>query len=397
MNRHAFILLAAALLCARTASAQAVLQRCDKPLADAELMVQTVADCSSARVAFAPPVPPPGAAATVVKVEYSTSSMTPEVDLALQARPMQGHLLDYFTYTAFAAGDPALCEPLAKIEIADECRQNYGKLVFRQALPAPSAQFVNACVRSEGERADASTARCCELSAGARGRPAACGELASKCETDEASCRAFAASARGDAGPCKALPLVTSGCDPKVPGDCARYQAGEVAKCEGAAAYARAAKAKDISLCGGLRECRVLMGGGKAVAGEIAAKHLRNPAGEWFLGGGSKTPMRVGVRRVPVTAPAPAGAAAAPKVPAPFKGFTCGEVLATVDNRRAVAEAISSAQMCLKDVETALQKPTRDVVTAIDARSEKLTRMSLRFERLFGEAPGAKPKAPAAR
>lgn len=394
MNRHAFIILAAALLCVRTASAQAVLQRCDKPLAEAELMAQTVADCAGARVAFAPPVPAPGASATVEKIEYSTAPMPAAVDLAVRSKPLSGHLLDYFTFDAFAAGDPSRCDPLKQIETADECRQNFGKLIFRQALAAPAPQFVKACIRSEVERADATTTRCCELSAGVRGRPSACGELIAKCETDEASCRAYAASAAGDGGPCKGLPLETSGCDPKIPGECARYQAGEIAKCEGAAAYVRATKAKDISLCGGLRECRALMGAAKEVAQEIAAKHLRNPAGEWFLNSGWKTPTRVGVRRVAVMTPA---AAAAPKIPAAFKGFTCGEVLATPDNRRAVADALASAHMCLKDVETALQKPTRDVVAALDARAEKLIRMSLRFERAFGEAPGAKTKAPAAR
>lgn len=395
MNRHVFILLAAALLCARTASAQAVLQRCDKPLADAELMAQTVTDCASARVAFAPLVPPPGASATVEKVEYSTSPMPAAVDLAVRAQPLAGHLVDYYVYTAFAAGDPALCAPLEQVATARKCRQDVGKLFFRQALMAPAPQFVKACVRSETEVADAQTTKCCELTAEVRGRPAACAQLMAKCQTDEPSCRAFAASTTGDASACKGLPLVTDGCDPKIPGECARYQAGEIAKCEGTAAFARAFKAKDISLCGGLRECRALMGGAKEVAQEIAAKHLRNPAGEWFLTSGWKKPVRTGVRRVAVAAPA--AAAAAPKVPAPFKGFTCGEVLATVDNRRAVADAVSAAHMCLKDVETALQKPTRDVIAAIDARSEKLTRMSLRFERLFGEAPGAKPKAPAAR
>ncbi len=398
MNRHALLLLAGALLCARTASAQDMLQRCEKPMADAAQIAQTAADCADARRLVATPPPVAGPAATFEKIEYSTSPMPADVELATRSKLFAGHLQDYFVYTAFAAGNLSLCAPMDQgASTSRECRQNVGKLIFRSAFPAPTAEFVKACIRSEAEVADAQTAKCCEMTAEVRGRPEACGPLAAKCATDVASCRAFAASTRGDSGPCKNLPLETEGCNPKIAGDCQKYQAGEIAKCEGAAVYARAAKAKDISLCGSLRECRVLMGEGKAVAAEIAAKHLRNPAGEWFLNSGWKKPARVAVKRVPVTEPAVAKAGA-PKVPAAFKGFVCGEVMATADNRRAVTAAIDAARLCLKDVEAALQNPPQEVVSGIDARAEKLVRMSIRVEKLFGEAAAVKsPKAPAAR
>ncbi|UPT75717.1 MAG: hypothetical protein M0D55_08610 [Elusimicrobiota bacterium] len=397
MKRISLSILAAALCVAPVrASAQAILQRCDASMADADRMVQTVMECAGAGDVLSLAVSTPAAPATVEQVEYSSAPMPAVVDHAVRGhQPLAGHLLEYYTYTAFAAGDPALCAPLEYTSGARKCRQKVGKLLFLQTVTAPAPQFAKACVRSEGDRADAQTGRCCDLIAGVRGRPEACGPLLAQCQTGEPTCRAFALSAVGDASACAKIPVQSEDCDPKVAGDCARNQAEDIAKCEGTAAYARAFKAKNISLCAGQYECRALMGGAKGVAQEIAAKHLRNPAGEWFLTSGWKKRVRSGFKRVAVAAPAGAPAAAAPKVPAPFKGFACTGVLSSLENRRAATAAINAAQVCLTDVEAALQSPLRAVSDGIDERLEKLARLSLRLEKYFGTGSGKPAPAPA--
>lgn len=399
MNKNAFFTLAVAALAAcLSAPARAqtgVLQRCDKAMADVEQMGRTIAECDALLKA---------ATAALAKVDDSkdgpaekvvttTSSLSVDLTRAAMTQPLLGRLIAHYAYSAFASGDLSQCAPL--IHLSDtqvlQCRRLVADLGFVKARYGTNAELVAACRRTDEDDArGAGASPCCSLLAENRSGPAACAKLAPKC-FDPAACRAWFASAAGDASACRSLPMPPA--EDCTGDECPRLRAEAVANCEGDAAFAKAFKAGSAAACAGSQRCRTLMGEGKAVAAEIAAKDLKNPVGAWFLKGGWKTPSVVSRSRGPVR-PAPASEAAMKKIE--FRGFVCAEPMTSKENRAALGSALSAAHACLADLETALSNPGRDVLNGIDEREEKIARQSLRLNKYFEGKP-AKAPAPAAK
>lgn len=397
MSKHsrsalgAFVL--AAVLCSSSASAQTgVLQRCDKPMADVEQMSRTIAECDALLK---------GASAALAKVDDSkagpaekvvttTSSLPVDLTRAAMAEPLHGRLVAYYAYSAFAAGDPAQCAVLSHVGGAEAlCRGLVADLFLVRARYGSDAEFVKACRWTDGGTDEKGNAPwCCSQLAQNRARPDACAGLVPKCMTDAATCRAFFASMAGDARACRSLPMPPP--EDCVVDDCRKVHAESVANCEGDALFAKAFKAGSAASCGGSQRCRALMGEGKAVAQEIAARDLKNPVGAWFLRNGWKTPSVVARTREPAKA-APA-AAAMKKIE--FRGFVCAEPMTSKENRAALGAVLAAAHACLADVETALSRPSREISDGLDQREETIARYSLRLNKYFEGKP-AKAPAPA--
>lgn len=397
MNRTAFATLALAVLAtflSVPSSAQTgVLQRCDKPLADAEQMSKTITECAAALDAGRASL----AAVAVTtkgpeeKVVTTTSSLSVDLTRAAMTEPLHGRLIAHYAYAAFASGDLSQCAPLVHLSDTQEleCRRLVADLAFVKARYASGPELVAACRRTDADSAGASASPCCDSLAAVRGSADPCSKLTPKC-FDAATCKAYFASTAGDARACRALPAPQAG-DCK--GDeCVRMRAESVANCEADALYAAAFKAKSAAACGASQRCRALMGQGKAVAQEIAAKDLKNPVGAWFLKSGWKTPSVVSRTRAPMKAATPADQAAMKKLE--FKGFVCAEPMTSKENRAAMAAVLGVAHSCLADLETALAKPSREITAGIDEREEKVARLSLRLNKYFEGKP-AKAPAPA--
>lgn len=397
MNKLLVTTLAAAVLAAGLrvpAAAQSVLQRCDRPLADAEQMAKSISDCSSALSSSRAALSTAASVSPSPDERIETSSTPLGVDLTRVAmtEPFHSRLVAHYVYAAYGAGDPGQCAALAPIGRAQEnlCRQGVADLGFVRARYAGTAELVKACRRTDSEDGrEGPASPCCSQLAESLGRGDACAKLVPGC-FDGPSCRAFVGSAAGSAKDCAALP-------PPPPedckgGDCARQRAELVASCEGDAAFARAFKAKSIGECGASERCRALMGAGKAVAQEIAAKDMKNPAGAWFLKSAWKIPS-VAVRgRGPAkSVPPPPGTAVKTL---DFRGFVCSEPVASNANRQAATAVMNAALACLKDVDAASAQPSRELAAAIDERQEKLIRVNLRLDKLFESAKAAFPPPP---
>lgn len=397
MNRNAFATLALAVLVtflAVPSSAQTgVLQRCDKPLADAEQMSKTITECAAildaGRASLAAVAG--SKAGPEEKVVTTTSSLSVDLTRAAMTEPLHGRLIAHYAYSAFASGDLGQCGTLSHIGAAQVnlCRRTVADLGFVRARYGSGPELVAACRRTDADSAGAAASPCCDTLAAVRGSADPCSKLTPKC-FDAATCKAYFASTAGDARACRSLPAPAAG-DCK--GDeCGRMRAESVANCEADALYAAAFKAKSAAACGASQRCRALMGQGKAVAQEIAAKGLKNPVGAWFLKGGWKTPSVVSRTRAPMKASTPADQAAMKKLE--FKGFVCAEPLTSKENRAAMAGVLGAAHACLADLETALAKPSRAILAGIDEREERIARYSLRLNKFF-EAKPAKAPAPA--
>lgn len=387
----AAVLLAAGL--SAPAAAQAVLQRCDRPIADAEQLAKAIADCTSAlassraALSTAASVSPP----PEERVETSTTPLGVDLTRVAMTEPFHSRLVAHYVYSAYAAGNPDACAALAPIGRAQEnlCRRGVADLGFARARFSGPGELVKACRRTDSEDGrEGPASPCCSQLAENLGRPDACAKLVPGC-FDGPSCRAFAGSAAGSAKDCDALP-------PPPPedckgGDCARQRAERVAACEGDAAFARAFKAKSIAECGASERCRVLMGAGGAVAREIAAKDMKNPAGAWFLKSAWKVPSVTVRGRGPAKAAPPAPGTAVKTLD--FRGFACAEPVASNANRQAAAAIMSAAAACLKDVDAA-SAPSRELSAALDERQEKLIRLNLRLDKLFESAKAAFPPPP---
>lgn len=398
MNRKSLPGLIAAVLAAAfsvPASAQTgVLQRCDKPMADAEQMARTVTECDSVlKAATAALAAVQGSTAgPAEKIVTATSPLSVDLTRAAMTEPLHGRLVAYFGYSAFAAGDPSACAPLSNIGKPQEglCRQLYGDLDLVRARYGSNADLAGACRRTDSESGSGADA-CCSLLTESRSRPDPCSAMSPKC-LDAATCRAVFGSWAGDARACRSLPPLPAG---ECKGDeCRLLHEEAVANCEADALFAKAHKAGSAAACGSSRRCRALMGEGKAVAAEIAAKDLKNPVGAWFLKSGWKTPTVVFRSREPMKA-APAAGAATKKLE--FLGFVCAEPMTSKENRAAMAAALGAAHACLTDVETALSRPSRAVTDAIDEREEKIARLNVRLNRFFEGGKAAKAPAPAPR
>lgn len=399
MNRHlsstlALAVLAASVFLAPSAAAQtAIIQRCDKAISDAEQLERNVKDClevlATSRAALVS-----AASATsgpAEKVVMSSTPITPDVALAAMAEPLHQRLLSYYTYLAYAAGDPSQCSILSRLGAVQEtlCRRAVADLDMARGWHGEDADLIKSCRQTDEDGQKGGGAPCCVMLAEGRKRPDLCAKMVPKCFDDAASCRAFAGTFSGDERACLAGGIKAQDCK----GDECRQQKANLAEvCAGNAAFARAAKAKSLDQCGGVERCRVLMGEGKAVAAEIAAKDLKNPVGNWFLKSGWKTPTVVARSRAPMKA-APAAEAAMKKLD--FRGFVCAEPMTSKENRAALAAVLGAAHACLVDVETALAKPSREIAAGIDEREEKIARHSDRLNKFFESGKTAKTPAPA--
>lgn len=373
------------------------LQRCDKSMGDATTMAQKMEVCAKQLKADHS-----GMAAEAVKPNNSVPRGLPDTrfsslpedmsspanrNLLFVAAPsaLRMVLVEYFTYVAYAAGDPAACKRLAVVDLDSACRENVASLNEMHAVMGEPWELVKACRQPENKLQPPA---CCAALAKIKDRSNACALMVPACFKEQGACRAFWGRADGDAKACALLPLVENdGC--KTDG-CDKERAQNVARCEGDAAFARAFKAKDVAVCGGSQRCRVLMGQGKEVAAEIAAKKLQNPGGDWFIKGGWKTPP---------PPPAPE-AGTAPTVARhqnlDYLGFTCMEPLQSSDNRKVAANVITVAKTCLSDIETAVGTPSRALSEGMDEREEKLARLTVRMELALAEtAPPVKKPAPA--
>lgn len=490
MNRHAFSLAGAALvsfaLCLpRAASAQTavVLGRCDKPIADAETMAKTVSECYdlviATRAALAalssglppapvetkpslesPCLPMPEAVESpeegrVLEMVTRSSSPVPQAVLDIvNVEPGQHFLLDYFAYNAYASGDTSLCDGLIVIKKEIHCRERQLDLAFTKALTGTGAEMTRACrgaaeyaaVRIHDVEGQREAATCCAKVTQNRDNPN-CASLMPDCFPEQTTCKAFFSTLKGDASLCDQIKMSDKdGCenrdackhaDPSRPcnggpeafaAHCQKLHEDDVNNCKANAAYVKASRAHSAAACNGNEVCRVLMGEGRQVADEIAAKSIPEPARSWFTKGQWKKPFVVSKHLVPGAAPkkpAPGAkycapnagkvappavpkpeaalAAALPKRPEDFRGFVCADPLATVDNRKAAASIVSIAHACLNDIEGALSTPSREISAQIDEREEKLARLSLKMDKAFGgsakPAPAQKPatKAKASR
>ena len=398
MNRHlsstlALAVLAAVVFIAPPAAAQtAILQRCDKPIAEAEQLERTIKECydvlASSRAALA------SAASTttgpVEKVVMSSTPMTPDITRAAMAEPLHRRLLNYYSYVAYASGDPSQCAVLSRLGAIQEtlCRRAVADLELARTWHGTEADFIKACRKTDEDGKNGGAAPCCGMLAEGRNRADLCAKMVPKCFEDAAMCRSFAGTLAGDERACLTTVIKAGDCSGE---ECRPLKATLAEVCAGNAAFARAFKAKSVEQCAGVERCRVLMGEGKAVARDIAAKDLQNPAGNWFLKGEWKTQFVIGRSRVPGSSGQAAAASASKNLD--FKGFVCAEPIFSGVNRAAMSAVLGAAQACLTDTETSLAQPSREIASAMDERSEKLVRLGLRLNKYFESVKP--PKSPA--
>lgn len=327
MNRYAFSLLCAAVLAVlgvRPAAAQALLQQCDKAMAEADSMAQQVGACASALEdarkavkaaaleaalapkttvsAVKPPFVPASSAprvarATMTSVEtlyvmkavevatttkwvaLSTAAIPVDVTDAAMAEPVFWRLLHYYAFSAYTTGDLKVCEPMAFLEKEDECRDIVHDLAFARAQMGTSAEFLSACRQMNQWTDDPKKkAQCCALGVENKDLPNPCAKLVPSCIPDRRTCQAFFGSIAGDVLACQKLqPGKTPECV-----DAAGCQK-ERSECQDVAVFVKAFKAQDPALCGTSDRCRVLMGAGRQVVERRADELLKTPAGRWFM------------------------------------------------------------------------------------------------------------------
>ncbi|MCR4296988.1 MAG: hypothetical protein NUW21_15765 [Elusimicrobia bacterium] len=352
------------------ANAQAVLRRCDRPMADAEAMVGQVAACSRAL-----------AGASVAKAAAPADTSVPEAIIAAaSAEDFSQDLLAYAAFHAYTAGDLGACAPQPFPEWDVRCRELVLELRAARAAVGPRAEFVKACsqVDQSGTAAEGKQrAQCCALAAENIGRPDKCPGIPPHCSENQQDCRAFLASLGGDAGECK--PIADE-----------RTSAAEREEhrllCQGRALFVKASRARDVKVCGTSDYCRVLMGAGKQIAREQRARLSKTPAGRWYVSREWAKPA----------APAPAPATAAAKFATTIRGFACEAPLNSPANQQAAAAVLASARSCYGDVELALSKVDASVARSLDEQEEKLIRLGLLLEKYFAAAvPARAPAAPA--
>lgn len=380
MNRYALSLIPAAVLAslsASGASAQAVLRRCDKPMADAEAMVGQVAACSRAL-----------AAASVAKA--APPAVTPAPKAIIDAASAEAFSLDILAYAAFqayTAGDIGACAPQPFPEWDARCRDFVLELRAARASVGPRAEFVKACGQADQPETAAEAkqrAQCCALAAENIGRPGNCPGMPPHCSENQQDCRAFLASLGGDAGECKPI------ADERTS---AAEREEHRLRCQGTALFVKAFRAKDGKLCGTSDFCRVLMDQGNQVAREQQTRLSKSPAGRWYVSREWAKPAAP----APALAPASPPATAAVKFATTIRGFTCEEPLNSPANHQATAAVLASARTCYGDVELALSKVDAAVAQALDAREEKLIRLGLLLDKHFEGAVRAKAPAPSAK
>ena len=256
-------------------------------------------------------------------------------------------LLTYHQYRAFAAKDPAVCDALAPMEkhyfgisrtAAWGCREWYWDMAAANALTTRSGKFEEICRHSVAHDYPGMS--------GEDGL-AICGIIAKQVDEPEKMCRS----------------LVPRYLGPETIGACvnefSRYSRdADVGKTQSGVPdllfkryvaldrYVRAYKAKDAALCGESELCRVLMGGGDAIAKRYETK-IRGA--------------------VCAAAGAPEGGADPAKSAALLEQG--GEVLARAENERSSSD--------------------RGAAREIDARVERLSRLRRRYDEAVARLPRA--------
>lgn len=376
MNRNELWLILAFAVASypRGARAQTVLQRCDKPLAEAEAAVKEVAACagSLAAASSAKAGPPAG-----------RKEATKEIVDAATSEALSLELLEYSAFRAHADGDLNACSPQPFGTWDNICRNDVLDLRAASAAVGSSAAFAQACAQTDQPKSPAEAkewASCCGLIAGNIGRPDSCAGALRQCASNQQDCRSFVSSLAGDAGNCRLIvPGEPDSCTSAA--DCA-YQR---LHCEGTALFVKAYRAKDIKVCGKSDFCRVLMGDAKKVIGEREAKLNRSEAGRWYVSREWAKPA----------APASAAAAPAAKFATSIRGFSCEAPLNVPANRQAASALLASARTCYADVALALSRIDPVVSRALDEREEKLIRLGLQLDKVFDSSnPGKGPATP---
>lgn len=382
MNRYALpFLLAVGLIPAgyRDVNAQAVLRRCDKPMADAEAAVRQVGACAdslSAAAARRAGKTPGGAPAPLLEA-------TAEMVAAATSEPLSGELLTYAAFLAYSTGNANACAPQPFGRWAESCQNLVLDLRAARAAVGSAAEFASACGQTDQPKNPAEArqwAQCCSALSANIGRPNSCADKALQCAGSQADCRSFLSSLAGDARDCALIvPGNPDSCTDAA--DCQRQKAS----CQGTALFVQAFKAKDAALCGSSDYCRVLMGGGKKVVEEHRARLLKSPAGRWYVSRDWDKAAN----------PAPAAGQEPAKFAASIKGFSCEAPLGSPANRQAVSALIAAARLCYSDVELALSQAEPAVMRELDAQEEKIIRLGLRLDAYFAGAGSAKAGAPA--
>lgn len=397
MNRKALIV-SCLLMSAAGAYAQApsaVLDLCDKRISEAETAIKEIERC----VAELPKVEASSrrdsaddlsrkqrvtTATSTVIADAPPSPLAPELAMEAKAEPAHGRLLDYYAYTAFMKNDPKACKPLGQVpdsRMEAECLKELAALRLDAAWTAPAQEFVNACMAQGSARGAAD--ECCGLVARSRAQPNCA--AAAKCFPSERYCRQFFASRNGDAAACAA----PEGCSS--PAECA----AEKTRCQDAAAYAAASRAKSAERCGASERCRVLMGAGAPVVAARAAELQKGNLGRWFLGRGWERSYRketIVVNPPPVAIPTRAPRAVGPaSVPVNLPGFACQAPLHRPENRKVIADLATSTGACLDRVESSISAVDLEMTQAVDARREKIARLTTRAQGLL-DSPGTHTK-----
>ncbi len=403
MNRQKLSMIAAALvvvLSARAVRAQDVLARCNPSATDVELMAKEVGACRAWVVgAHAAEKSVRASAGAVEKSTINTAVVTVSTILvngamvkAVAADPaLVERLSYYFAYEAFASGNPARCAVLTKvINQAILCRDVYEELNYTRARMGPRADFMRACLqRRDMTSRDISREQL----------PAWCAAIADNGNDPAVLCSKLLPMLSGFKNPHESPPTMTE-CQAafaSYKGDasrCSTFPADRRAGCEGDAAFVKAFKAKDISLCGASERCQVLMGDGKRVLRGLSAR-MTSPAAQYVLTEGWKTTVAVPSGATPAPAANAAAVNTAAK-PADFKGFVCADPLWSEANRKAALSTVKAAQVCVTDVDGVLA-PNLAIAQGVDSRLEKIARLQLQINAAMepGEL-GAQPKSPVA-
>jgi len=287
MNKHASLAVFAAIfsagLCARTAAAGT--------LGGLKAKVESYAGCEAP--------PPPGEASIRTPAEVSAE--------AQKDPKLIDQLETYYAYEAFITGDPARCTPMALLRNSPDCPIILDELLFVSARRGQRAEFLEKCRRNPGGGATGFTKErmagyCALIEKHWDDVAGLCASLVPS-YVHVGYCRPYFASIIGDAGVCDGW----KGIEGETAADIEQTRL----ECRGNAAFVKAFKASNVSLCGESQRCRVLMGDGPKVLAEMAGG-LTSPTAQWFIK--KHWNLKVKAARPPV----------APKTPpSGFKGFAC--------------------------------------------------------------------------
>ena len=197
---------------AQTPPSSGPFSRCDKQAADAETIVRNLSECSprlaADRATFAAVLRASTSSGTIaqphVPIVVTTAAMPQELVGPAGAEPMRSHLINYYSFRAFTADDPAQCAPLAANRHEKDCRERMLELNFLRALVGPPEAAAEACRRNDRVAPGRYfwSSPCCAQVAAGRGQAGACARLVPGCLPDEGTCRSLYASLLGNSSMC---------------------------------------------------------------------------------------------------------------------------------------------------------------------------------------------------